>query len=120
MNRMMMIERAVWVLTLALAVMYVVPSVPILFGAGDFDSEAVRVTYGIVGVSAGLAMLAGLLINDRSPWLSTGLIVAGAVGMAVLWFWLFYALVPLTLVVVGFAIVRARRVTREQGLAVPA
>lgn len=120
MNRMMMIERGVRLLTLALAVLYLIPSVPILFGGGDFDSEAVRVVYGAGGVSAGVAILAGLLISSRTPWLSAGLVAGGAIAMAVLWFWFFYALVPLTLLVVAFAIARARRAMRKRDLAIPA
>ena len=113
MKRMMILERGVWVVTLALAIMYLLPSIPIIFGAGDFDSDAVRVIYGVGGVSPGVAMLTGLFVGPRAAWLGAGLVVAGAIAMAFLWFWLFYALVPLTLLVTGFAIYRARRTTRE-------
>lgn len=114
MNKALIVDRGVWLVTLALAFMYLVPSVPILFGAGEFDSEAVRVGYGVAGVLSGVVMLSGLLVGGRAPRLSAGLVAAGAIVMAFLWFWLFYALVPLTLIIVGSAIYRARRAIRER------
>lgn len=106
-------------LALLLAGFFIIPSFLVLLGNGSGFSTAGRLFFALVGLSAGVAMLTGLAVGGRSPWLGAGLLAAGAVVMAVLWFWLFFILVPAALVVVTLSVVRARRETASRRPAQP-
>ncbi len=106
-------------LTVLLAALYIAGGVGFtvgyVSGSLDWEVEAWEVMLlGVVPFAAAAMVVGGLLIGKRSPWLGTSLVAIGAVAMAALYFWLFFILVPLTIVVIAFAVFRARRFARER------
>ena len=90
-------------------------------GSLDWEAEAWEVMLlSVVPFTAAAMVLLGLFISKRSPWLGASLVAIGAVAMAVLYFWLFFILVPLTIVVIAFAVLRARGFARERDRIAPA
>jgi len=65
-------------------------------------------------------MLAGIFLGSRAPWLGAGVLAAGAILMASVAYWLWPVMVPATLVVVAFAVFRARESTRGRAPVSPA
>ncbi len=112
-------------LTVLLAALYIAGGVGFtvgyVSGSLDWEAEAWEVMLlGVVPFAAAALVVVGLLIGKRSPWLGTSLVAIGAVAMAALYFWLFFILVPLTIVVIAFAVFRARRFARERDRIAPA
>jgi hypothetical protein len=112
-------------LTVLLAALYIAGGVGFtvgyVSGSLDWEVEAWEVMLlGVVPFAAAAMVVGGLLIGKRSPWLGTSLVAIGAVAMTALWFWLFFILVPLTIVVIAFAVFRARRLTQERDRIAPA
>jgi hypothetical protein len=106
-------------LTVLLAALYIAGGVGFtvgyVSGSLDWEVEAWEVMLlGVVPFAAAAMVVGGLLIGKRSPWLGASLVAIGAVAMAALYFWLFFILVPLTIVVIAFAVFRARRFARER------
>ena len=91
-------------------------AVALMWGADEEDRWG-YVALGLAGVSAGALMLAGIFLEGRSPWLGAGVVAVGAVLMASVAYWLWPVMVPITFVVVAFAVFRARDLTRERGRA---
>ena len=65
------------------------------------------------------SILAGVWIGGRAPWLGVGMIAAGALAINGLWWWALPITGTITLVIVGFAVHRARRMTRAETAALP-
>ena len=117
--RATMLQKVLLGLTVLLAALYIAGGVGFTVGfvSGSLDWEASAleaVILGAIPIAAATMVLLGLFISKRSPWLGTSLIAIGAVAGAAVWFWLFFILVPLTIVVIAFAVSRARRFTRER------
>ena len=87
----------------------------VFMGSDDWEPSTMeRALLGLVPMAAGALMLTGLfVISKRAPWWGAGLLSGGAVLMSVLWFWLFFISIPVTLGVIAFAVFRARRFARE-------
>jgi len=103
------------VVTALLAAFYIFNgiTVALMWGADEEDRWG-YVAMGLAGVSAGALMLAGTFLGGRAPWLGAGVLAAGAILMASVAYWLWPIMVPVTLVVVAFAVFRARELTRER------
>lgn len=103
------------VVTALLAAFYIFNglAVALMWGADEEDRWG-YVAMGLAGVSAGALMLAGVFLGGRAPWLGAGVLAAGAILMASVAYWLWPIMVPVTLVVVAFAVFRARELTRER------
>lgn len=120
-----MLQKGLLGLTVLLAALYIAGglgfTVGYVSGSLDWEAEAWEVMLlGVVPFAAAAMVVGGLLIGKRSPWLGTSLVAIGAVAMAALYFWLFFILVPLTIVVIAFAVFRARRLARERDRIAPA
>ncbi len=112
-------------LTVLLAALYIAGGVGFTVGyvSGSLDWEAEAweaMLLGVVPFTAAAMILSGLFISKRSPWLGASLVAIGTVAMAALYFWLFFILVPLTIVVIAFAVFRARSFARERNRIAPA
>ena len=114
MNRELVLKSMPWAIGL-LAGFYILNSlgVALMRGAEEEDRWG-YVAMGLAGVSAGALMLAGIFLGGRAPWLGAGVLAAGAILMASVAYWLWPIMVPVTLVVVAFAVFRARELTRER------
>ena len=114
MNRELVLKSMPWAIGL-LAGFYILNSlgVALMWGAEEEDRWG-YVAMGLAGVSAGALMLAGTFLGGRAPWLGAGVLAAGAILMASVAYWLWPIMVPVTLVVVAFAVFRARELTRER------
>ena len=106
-------------LTLLVAALYVAGAVGFVVdqstGNADWTAEAWEVVlFGVAPFAAAALVVVGLLIGKRSPWWGTGLLAGGTTVMALVWFWLFFILVPVAIIVITFAVLRARRFSRER------
>ena len=97
-----------------LAAFYILNSVAValLWGAEEGDRSG-YIALGFAGVSAGALMLAGVFLEARVPWLGAAVLAGGAILMASAAYWLWPVMVPITLVVVAFALFRARELTHS-------
>jgi hypothetical protein len=120
-----MLQKGLLGLTVLLAALYIAGGVGFtvgyVSGSLDWEVSALEAVYfGAIPFTSAAMILLGLFISKRSPWLGTSLVAIGAVAMTALWFWLFFILVPLTIVVIAFAVFRARRLTQERDRIAPA
>ena len=63
----------------------------------------------VVFAIAGAAVLFGLLTSRRNPMLGIGLVAAGAITAAAIFYWLFLVTVPIAIGLVAIAFFRARQ-----------
>ena len=106
-------------LTVLLAAFYIAGGAAFTVGyvSGSLDWEAgvlEAVILGAIPFTAAAMDLAGLLVAQRAPQLGTALVSVGVIAMAAVWFWMFLITVPVGLLVIGFAVFRARRFVRER------
>ena len=94
-------------------------AVALMWGADEEDRWG-YVALGLAGVAAGALVLVGAFLEGRAPRLAVGVLAAGAILMASAAYWLWPVMVPITVIVVGFAVFRARELTRERAPASPA
>lgn len=78
-------------------------------GGGEWSSAAERIIVGVLVVSTAAAMLSGLIVSASRPVLGIGLVVLGAVGISVMWFWIAVITAPIGLAIASVAYFRARR-----------
>lgn len=78
------------------------------FGTGDFDNSTEHVLWGLAFLVGPLVTLVGLLLCRARPKLGLAMVTAGALGTALIMFWMAFITVPIALVVIGFAYVRSR------------
>jgi len=106
------------VVTALLAAFYILNSlaVALMWGADEEDRWG-YVALGLAGVSAGAVNLVGIFLEGRAPWLGAGVVAVGAILMASVAYWLWPVMAPITIVVVAFAVFRARELSRERGRA---
>lgn len=91
------------------------------FGVAFFGGAVPGETYplwGAIEMASGVLMLAGLVVSSRSPRVGTTLVILGVLAVSVTHVWLLAINVPIAIVLIAAAIVRARRVT--SGRAAPA
>ena len=85
-------------------------ALPIIWGASRIAGVGgAGVAWGLATLLAGVVLAAGILLIRRNPVLGLGLVAAGAIGVAVLWFWMFFIVVPVLSAIGAIAYYRARR-----------
>lgn len=95
---------------LAVALYLIVHSLALVMGlGGDWDSAAVRTTFGLLQMVAGGAIMAGLLASARRPVLGITLVAVGAMAFSAMWYWFLVITIPVGLVLTGIAFFRARQ-----------
>ncbi len=87
----------------------------LLAGAGEGIDGAERAMFSFLLFAAAIAMVAGLFLSARNPPLGIGLVALGAIGMAVMWYWILFITVPLGAALVFLAYRRARRTGWPRG-----
>ncbi len=97
----------------------------IFFGASIFirfigDGLLGVVLFGLAPIVAAALLLVGFFISERTPWKGAALLTIGAVTILAIHFWMFLIYVPITLVIIGFGVYRARGFARERGRIAPA
>ena len=103
-------HRVMSAVTALLGLVYVLGSLGFaLDGGDDFSSTMERVFFGALGTLLGLSMLAGVLVSARRPWVGVALIAAGAVPVAFFLYWMLVITLPVTTVIVGYAVFWALR-----------
>ena len=102
--------RGLFVLALTLA------ALPIIWGASRVGGEGgAGAAWGLATLLAGVVLLAGLLLIRRNPVLGLRLVAAGAIGVVVLWFWMFFIVIPAVAVIGIIAYRRARQTGWRRG-----
>jgi len=97
-------------LTGLLGLVYVLGSLGFAIDGGDdFSSTTERVFLGAAGALLGMSMLAGALVSSRRPWVGVALIAVGAIPVAFFLYWMLVITVPVTAVIVGYAVFWAMR-----------
>jgi hypothetical protein len=102
---------------IVLAGALLVALVPLGFGVfylagGDADtwgSTLERVAASLLWIAVGLAMVAGLLLSRSRPALGLGLLGAGVIGISVMLYWAAVVTLPIGLVLLVIAYLRAGR-----------
>ncbi len=108
-------HRAMSTLTGVLGLVYVLGSLGFAIDGGeDFSSTMERIFFGALGSLLGLCMLAGVLVSARRPWVGVGLIALGAIPVAFFLYWMLVITLPVTAVIVGYAVFWALRVRSAQ------
>jgi len=81
----------------------------LLFLAGDWEdgSGFFQRMYGLLVALAAAAVIIGLVIGARKPYLGLGLVAGGSVATIVLMFWIFMITIPISAVLVWIAYARA-------------
>ena len=103
-------HRVMSAVTALLGLVYVLGSLGFaLDGGDDFSSTMERVFFGALGTLLGLSMLAGVLVSGRRPWLGVALIALGAIPVAFFLYWMLVITLPVTTVIVGYAVFWALR-----------
>jgi len=109
-------HRVMSAVTALLGLVYVLGSLGFaLDGGDDFSSTMERVFFGALGTLLGLSMLAGVLVSGRRPWLGVALIALGAIPVAFFLYWMLVITLPVTTVIVGYAVFWALRERSAQG-----
>jgi hypothetical protein len=106
-----------WIMRGVLLAALLVAFVPLGFGVfylfgGDADtwgSTFERVAVSLAWIAVGLAMVAGLLLSRSRPALGLGLLAVGVIGISVIWFWAAVITLPIGLVLLAIAYLRAGR-----------
>ena len=106
-------------LTVLAAALYVAGGLGFVIGYAsgslDWSPEAWEVAiFGGVPFAAAALVAVGLLIGKLAPWQGVALVSLGVVAMAAAWFWLFFITIPIGLLIIGSAVLRARRFSRER------
>ena len=112
-----MLLRLALVLTVLLAGVYVAGGVSFIIGYAsgsmDWDPSVLEaLMFGAIPIAAAPMVLWGLYVSKQSTRLGPGLVIVGTMAVTAAWFWFFFALVPLSIVVIAFAIVRARKFSK--------
>jgi len=106
-----------WIMRGVLFAALLVAFVPLGFGVfylvgGDADtwgSTFERIAASLAWIAVGLAMVAGLLLSRSRPALGLGLLAAGVIGISVMLYWAAVITLPIGLVLLAIAYLRAGR-----------
>ena len=79
----------------------------VVLGAGEFDSRAQQVLWGLMFLACPLVTLVGLWLCRARPKLGLGMVVGGVMAIAAVMFWMAFVTVPVGLVIIAFAIKRS-------------
>ncbi len=74
----------------------------------DSDVANGQAGFGAITVLAGAAVAAGLLTSKRNPMLGIGLVAAGAITIAVAWYWMLVITIPIGVALIATAFFRGR------------
>lgn len=107
-------SRIILIAAMAVALVPTVMGATVLAGNGDLSSTE-RPILGSLSMLVGVLMAAGLLLSRGSPRLGLGLVIAGAAGIAVLWFWAFFITIPIGLGLIWLARQRGKRLDLSHG-----
>lgn len=112
--RVTIIQNGLIALTVLLAGAYIAGGLSVMIGdasgSTDWEPSVLEVVFlGAIPIAAGPMILWGLYISKRSQRLGPGLVAVGAVVVTGAWFWLAIFLVPVSIVVIAFAVFRARK-----------
>ena len=116
-----MVQKGLMVFTFLLAGVYIAGGASFVIGYAteslDWDASGFETVYfGAIPFIAAAMVLSGIFLCERCLRLGPALVIVGAVAMAALWFWVFFILVPAGVVVVAFAVVRARNFARASAI----
>ena len=75
----------------------------------DPDTADGEAAVAVVFAIAGAAVLFGLLASRRNPVLGIGFVAAGAITVAVIFYWLLVITIPVGIAMVAIAFFRARQ-----------
>jgi hypothetical protein len=103
------IMRGVLLAALLVALVPVGLGLSTLAGGGEWDSTSERVIVSLLWIATGLAMGAGLLLSRSRPALGLGLLGAGVIGISVMLYWAAVITLPIGLVLLAIAYLRAGR-----------
>ena len=114
-----MLQKVLLGLTVLMAGIYIAGGLSFIVGyvSGSMDWEPSvleAMIFGAIPIAAGPMVLSGLYMIKRSPRLGPGLVAIGAVAVTATWFWMFFIFAPISIIVIAFAIVRARRFSQER------
>ena len=91
-------------------------ALPIIWGASRMAGVGGGgVAWGLATLLAGVVLVAGILLIRRNPVLGLRLVAAGAMGVAVLLFWMFFIVIPVLSAIGAIAYFRARRTGWRRG-----
>jgi succinate dehydrogenase/fumarate reductase cytochrome b subunit len=90
------------------------------FGAGDFNNSTEHVLWGLAFLVLPLTTLVGLWLCREQPRIGLGMVVFGALGSALVMFWMAFITVPVAIVVIAFAVFRAGYLPRSSSRGQPA
>ena len=107
--------RGFFLAAVAIAIAPAAFGVSVIAGNGEWDSSTERVLFGSLWAVAGVTMVAGLVLSTRQPALGIGLVALGAIGIAVMWFWIPFITIPLEAALVFLAYRRARETGWRSG-----
>ncbi len=108
--------RGFFLAAVAIAIAPAAFGVSVIAGNGEWDSSTERVLFGSLWAVAGVTMVAGLVLSTRQPALGIGLVALGAIGIAVMWFWIPFITIPLGAALVFLAYRRARQTGWRRGV----
>ncbi len=112
--------RGLLALALAIAAFRAVIGVLVAIGAnGEIDGTTERLIKGAIQLTIGTAILTGLVLSARRPGLRIGLVVAGVIGISVMWYWAAMITVPIGLGLLAIAYSRAGRPNWRRGARQP-
>ncbi|HEY5639030.1 MAG TPA: hypothetical protein VIW01_03185 [Dehalococcoidia bacterium] len=103
------IMRGLLALALAIAIVPTSYGVFSLAGGGEWGSTSERLVGGLFWIAVGLTMGAGLLLSRSRPSLGLGLLALGVILISVGVYWAAVVTVPIGLVLLSIAYVRAGR-----------
>jgi len=104
-----LIIRALLLAAVAAAAFPVVIGVLVATGVNGEVSTSERLIFGPIQICIGAAIIGGLAISARRPVLGIGLVVAGALAISVMWYWVAVITAPIGVALAAVAYFRARR-----------
>ena len=99
----------------ALALLVVIVGVGSIFNAFEDGDNSGWVWGGSLSALSGVAVMVGLLISRPNPLLGIGLVAAGAITIAVIWYWMLVITIPIGIAMVAIAFFRARQTGWPRG-----
>lgn len=102
--------RGLLALAVLVALFPIAVGVTVVVGAsGEWDNDTERIVFGSLWAVAGAAIIAGLLLSRTRPYLGIGLVVAGAIALSAMWYWIAVITLPIGLGLALVAYFRARQ-----------
>jgi hypothetical protein len=102
------LNRGIPILILLFAALNVFYGVAITVRGSNEDNLTWAALFGVGTIAAAAALATGYMMLKRSPWMGAGMIALGAAAITAIQFWMFVIYVPIALVIIAFAVFRAR------------